>query len=172
MFFSAISGRCCEARDGMLQQPDMLDPPCQTLLTPSPSPSLCICPPVIFPGPRVSRLPKKKGKVTNAENRDLTNRPPPLQPQTHSSAHRPTYDPVCVLFLAAGCPQCCLLTYGRPSPSSHWIGRIERRARAPPPHTHAGRKDLTTTAICFPSFSYAPYLWWRGAVCAACVLYV
>lgn len=128
--------------------------------------------------PRSSGFETAQEKGRSDRRRKQRSEKPPPPPSSHRRTRRHTGRRtilcvrVCVLFLAAGCPQCCLLTYDRPSPSSHWIGRIERRARAPPPHTHAGRKDLTTTAICFPSFSYAPYLWWRSAVCAACVLYV
>lgn len=122
---------------------------------------------------------QEKGRSDRRRKQRSEKPPPPPPPATDALVGTPADVRSCVCvcvccfwLLAAGCPQCCLLTYDRPSPSSRWIGRIERGARAPPPHTHAGRKDLTTTAICFPSFSYAPYLWWRSAVCAACVLYV
>lgn len=101
---------------------------------------------------------------------------PPLQPQTHSSAHRLDVRScvracVCVLFLAAAAaPKVAYLrSYDWPSPSSHWIGRIERRARAPPPRREEGSGDDVLSFFFFyaPSGGLPLVAW-----CSVCVLYV
>lgn len=160
----------CETRDGMFSQaclihrvrfylPHHFPPSCAyTLLHFA----------VIFPGPRVSS--HEKGGRSDNENRYLRNRAPP-HPATDALVGTPARRTIllCVRVCFVFGPQ--QVAYDRPSPSSHWIGRIDRRARAPPPP--AGRKDLAANddLLSFSSFFTLPLVAWCS-VCVCVCMYV
>lgn len=169
LFFFDISG----ARDGMFSQT------CLIHRVRFYYPPLVHMPCCHIPRSSGFESTKKRGQVTDGENRDLRNSPPPSPPPPATDALVGTPARrtilcvracVCVLFLAAAAaPKVAYLrSYDWPSPSSHWIGRIERRARAPPPRREEGSGDDVLSFFFF-TLPLVASLWWRGAVCVFCM---
>lgn len=125
------------------------------------------------------RVNQEKGTSDRRRKQRSEKQPPPLPPPPATDALVGTPARrtilcvrvcVCVLFLAAAAaPKVAYLrSYDRPNPSSHWIGRIERRARAPPPRREEGSGD-DLLSFFFITLPLVASLWWRGAVRVFCM---